>query len=446
MNKLNLTATACAALALVACGGGGGGSSPAASVNTSQFIDSPVQGLYYVASPSGETGTTDASGNFKFKDGDTVSFKIGGSGGLEIASTSPVKDAPVLVTDLPASAQVAQILQSLDLGNDPNTKLDLSQITSLPATTITALKAHIDNAGDLSAGQALLTTAQTAIQSTNTALASKTFPTPKSASDIQAHLETSVAKLTPKIPSLDGKTFIISSNYGDDSKSYTLIGFRGTDTKMMTDHLGVAVGKYSATSDQLTTNFTSYQEYGTDTSQKISCTKTTKLEKLIVGGFKATTTSAANDDCSTDPASADSFYLLDSSLKIAYFAGKKFDVTSTDTSFTCPSTWEFGTGTTELTLKSTPIDPTVCKGLDFTNVKFKQLGTDAAFIFIADVKYGTISGTDLMGRFFITKLAGSDQFGLLYATNFTPSSDNTSATLDEKFTIKKGAGVNLTAK
>ena len=444
MNKLNLITAACAAAILVACGGGGG-STPVASVNTSQFIDSPVQGLYYVATPSGQTGTTDASGNFTFKDGDTVSFKIGGSSGLEIASTSPVKDAPVLVTDLPAGAQVAQILQSLDLGNDPSAKLDLSLITSLPSSTVTALKAHIENAGDLSSGQTLLANAQTAIQSANTSLASKTFPTPKSSSEVQSHLEASLAKVTPKLPAVDGKTYLMVSSYTNQPKDYTLIGFRGSNVKFMTHHLGVVTGTYSQSGDVLTTTLTGYKEYGADTTQSVNCGKSSKLGKMIIGGFTATTTSTGTD-CANDPASTDSVYLIDPTLKLSYFSGKKFDLTSTDSNFTCPSTWEFGTGTTSLTLKSTPTDVTNCKGLQFQSATVTPLASEASFIFVVDVTYGNIGGTTLDGKFFITKISGTDQFGLLYASNFTPSSDNSSATPDGEFTIKKAAGVNFTAK
>ena len=58
-------------------GGGGGGDGGAKPELTGQFIDSAVAGLYYEASPSGLMGTTDASGTFKYKAGDTIEFYVG---------------------------------------------------------------------------------------------------------------------------------------------------------------------------------------------------------------------------------------------------------------------------------------------------------------------------------------------------------------------------------
>jgi hypothetical protein len=103
--------------------GGGGSSSPVASGPTTysgQFIDAPTKGLLYSASPSGLTGTTDASGTFKFQAGDVVSFEIPTSGGsIPIGVHSPATpssstETSILhVSTMDNGTQVAQTLQSL---------------------------------------------------------------------------------------------------------------------------------------------------------------------------------------------------------------------------------------------------------------------------------------------------------------------------------------------
>ncbi len=64
---------------LAACGGGsGGGTASTTQQGTTQqgiFLDALVQGVSYSAGSI--TGTTDANGNFTYKPGDTITFKIG---------------------------------------------------------------------------------------------------------------------------------------------------------------------------------------------------------------------------------------------------------------------------------------------------------------------------------------------------------------------------------
>jgi len=58
---------------LTACGGGSDGSG---ELKTGQFFDSPVSGLAYETS-SGLSGTTGPNGEFQYRDGETVTFKLG---------------------------------------------------------------------------------------------------------------------------------------------------------------------------------------------------------------------------------------------------------------------------------------------------------------------------------------------------------------------------------
>ena len=147
-----LSALAAAAV-LFACGGGGGSpETPAVPATYSgQFIDAPTKGLSYTASPSGLSGTTDATGAFSFKAGDTVTFSVGVGAGGSIAVGSWQPPAPaagvnavVFVESLPNGLQVAQILQSLNHGSAA--AMDVSGL-SLPAADVTNLNAYIASGG-----------------------------------------------------------------------------------------------------------------------------------------------------------------------------------------------------------------------------------------------------------------------------------------------------------
>lgn len=68
--------------AIAACSsggdGGGGGTTPVAAPSVGVFVDSPVQGLGYTSVPSGLTGLTNASGQYNYLPGDTVTFTLYG--------------------------------------------------------------------------------------------------------------------------------------------------------------------------------------------------------------------------------------------------------------------------------------------------------------------------------------------------------------------------------
>ncbi len=64
-------------LLLTSCGGGGNSISAFETPTlTAYYVDAPVKGLIYEASPSGLNGVTDEQGAFNFKQGDFVSFYI----------------------------------------------------------------------------------------------------------------------------------------------------------------------------------------------------------------------------------------------------------------------------------------------------------------------------------------------------------------------------------
>lgn len=118
-------------LALAACGGGGGGGGGGAAVSagsvsglsTGRLIDSSVEGVTYtVTTKDGQTitGVTDASGTFKYVDGEKVVFSIG-----DIVFPSTMGDSTITPLTMaqggtgPVATNVAFLLQSLDYDLDP---------------------------------------------------------------------------------------------------------------------------------------------------------------------------------------------------------------------------------------------------------------------------------------------------------------------------------------
>lgn len=101
-------------------GDGGGGTSPAAAPLSGVFIDGPVQGLGYSASPSGLSSVTDANGQYRYRSGDMVTFNIFGRPIGAAVPAAPIV-TPLTVfntTDLsdPRVVNVAQLLLTLNGG------------------------------------------------------------------------------------------------------------------------------------------------------------------------------------------------------------------------------------------------------------------------------------------------------------------------------------------
>jgi hypothetical protein len=120
-------------LALVACGGGGGGgSSGPATKSVGVFIDSPVSGINYrTASGSGQTN---ASGEFSYVVGETVTFSIGN---IDLPSApanstiTPLNLANTTDVNNQVVSNILVLLQSLDTDGNPSNGI---QITSAAHT------------------------------------------------------------------------------------------------------------------------------------------------------------------------------------------------------------------------------------------------------------------------------------------------------------------------
>ena len=135
---------------LSACGGGGGDStsgggsgtqpspspsSPAPILETGRFIDSPVEGIEFQT--QSQSGFTNANGEFQFRSGETVVFKIGSliigqsnaKGVVTPIDLVPGADADNSPESNPQVVKILQILQTLDSDGDPGNGISISQET-----------------------------------------------------------------------------------------------------------------------------------------------------------------------------------------------------------------------------------------------------------------------------------------------------------------------------
>ena len=119
-------------LGLVGCGGSNSGTTTPTTTKTGIFADAPVEGLSYKTAT--QSGFTDAQGHFKYKDGETVEFKLGtlllgkGKAGTFITPYT-ISDNNNIATN------IAMVLQNFD-GNRNNTQvLNLSKLKDFNFTS-----------------------------------------------------------------------------------------------------------------------------------------------------------------------------------------------------------------------------------------------------------------------------------------------------------------------
>lgn len=139
------------AATLVGCGGGGGGGgskgggpghTDGRGSLAGRFVDAPVQGLRYIAGPSGndcatlEAGcVTDADGTFRYNSGDQVTFYLGGVELGQVTARSVV--TPQVVAEAIAAANPSAdatvvrdnllvFLQSLDADGNPDNGITIT--------------------------------------------------------------------------------------------------------------------------------------------------------------------------------------------------------------------------------------------------------------------------------------------------------------------------------
>ncbi|WP_457624073.1 hypothetical protein [Persephonella sp.] len=127
-----------AAFTFFSCGGGGGSDSSTSTTLTGQFVDAPVAGLDYETS-SGITGTTNSNGYFNYREGDIITFKIGGlllgdaKGNSIITPTALFVDNAGLEDAQTKAISLSALLLALD--ENPN-----DDVITIPETVKEALK------------------------------------------------------------------------------------------------------------------------------------------------------------------------------------------------------------------------------------------------------------------------------------------------------------------
>ncbi len=128
-------------LFLVACGGGGGGSgvntsSPVSTEQQGQFVDSLVFGLRYKTPTT--SGTTNAQGQFSYRNGETIRFYVGDvfiGEALGQAIITPVELVSGAVDENNVQVQnIAMFLQSIDEDGDESNGITITA----SATTATS--------------------------------------------------------------------------------------------------------------------------------------------------------------------------------------------------------------------------------------------------------------------------------------------------------------------
>ena len=115
--KKQLLSSIITTLALTGCGGGGDSSSntSAPEIKTGIFTDSPVKGLFYETDT--QSGLTNELGEFKYLEGETVTFKLGGS----VLGVSQAQDiiTPFTITGVKALTKQKEITNTF-LNQTPN--------------------------------------------------------------------------------------------------------------------------------------------------------------------------------------------------------------------------------------------------------------------------------------------------------------------------------------
>ena len=151
---------------LTACGGGGSssdGSPPVSepSTSTGRFIDSPVANIGY-RTESIPDGVTNANGQFKYLEGETVTFFIGDLEFPPAPATekvTPLDLAGSTDTSDPTVINIIRLLQSLDDDGITSTGITINQLAKDNATPVdffisesefqnlTAVKVLVENSG-----------------------------------------------------------------------------------------------------------------------------------------------------------------------------------------------------------------------------------------------------------------------------------------------------------
>ncbi|MGB1221473.1 MAG: insulinase family protein, partial [Alcanivoracaceae bacterium] len=172
MNAVKWSVPALAVM-LAACGGDSSSDVVATQSNsqTGVFTDSAVAGIYYETET--RSGYTNALGEYKYQEGETVTFSIGGTPLPPVPATGRVTPADMTVDGQPDTVtNILRLLQTLDDDGNPDNGITISETTH---ADFTGVELDVTGAAATFEGEA-----QTAIGETLV-----------SAADAEAHFEAS---------------------------------------------------------------------------------------------------------------------------------------------------------------------------------------------------------------------------------------------------------------
>jgi len=129
INSISIFFAIASVFLLISCNGGGGGNGSNDQVKQGIFIDSPVQGVEF--STVSQSGITDSQGAFNFKQGETITFSLGGIvlGHATAKETMTPIDLVQGATDEmnPTVTNICRLLQSLDVDNNLDNGIQITQ-------------------------------------------------------------------------------------------------------------------------------------------------------------------------------------------------------------------------------------------------------------------------------------------------------------------------------
>jgi hypothetical protein len=133
---------------LAACGGG---SSSSDKTLTGFFIDSPVGGLEFL-STSGVGGTTSADGSFQYRDGDSVTFSIGGIVVGTVVGNTLVTPNDINVLSDEGVINVVRFLLTLDSDRNPDNGITILASVRAAAASLSIQVEDFEDANFESSG------------------------------------------------------------------------------------------------------------------------------------------------------------------------------------------------------------------------------------------------------------------------------------------------------
>ncbi|WP_111657355.1 hypothetical protein [Isoalcanivorax indicus] len=221
-----------AVLLIAACGGGGsgGGKGGGGTTSTGVFLDAEVEGLTWHASPSGLAGTTNAAGEFLYRDGDTVSFSVGaillGSapavGIMTPQTLASAMDADTLlqagVTAADVALNIAIFLQTFDSEQGDGIRIDPA-VAGAATTALNFLQLPTAFAADaellnLAGDDYTVVTPADAEEHVNNTVLGKLYGSWRLETDETAEALMAVVSFFP------GGRYVLGVNHGDDPECF----------------------------------------------------------------------------------------------------------------------------------------------------------------------------------------------------------------------------------